>query len=341
LTNQFKRKGKEEFLEIINTIIKNGKTVAFKAKAESGWPIEYISENISLFGYSAEEMTAFGKKLSEIIHPDDIERIEKESEKFLSLGDKISNIHEYRIIRKDGGISWVREENQPIYDQNNNLVSFVGIIADEDERITAQLELQKLNQRLKITLKQTIEILAETAGRRDPYTASHQKRVAKLAFDIGKKINLDDNTLEGLYLAAIVHDVGKIAVPAEILSKPTALNDLEFSMIKKHSESGYEILSKLDTFWPLAEIVWQHHERLDGSGYPKGLKGKEILKEAKIIAVADVVEAINSHRPYRAGYGIETALEVIQEGRGTKFDSESVDACIELFEEEGFSFEEE
>ena len=164
--------------------------------------------------------------------------------------------------------------------------------------------------------------------------------MAELAYEMGKKINLDDNTLEGLYLAAIVHDVGKISIPAELLTKPSALTDLEFSIIKTHPDSSYDILSKVHTSWPIAEIAWQHHERLDGSGYPRGLKGKDILKEAKIIAVADIVEAVSAHRPYRAGRGIETALEIIREERDTKLDREAVDACLELFEE-GFSFEEE
>lgn len=333
-------KKQEELMGIAKAILESSSTVVFKLKAEKDWPVEYISENISLFGYSAQELTSPGFLFASIMHPEDVEMVEKETENFLASKKAPTNIHEYRLIRKDGSITWVREENRPVYDENDNIVYYLGVLTDDNDRIATRMELQRSNQRLKLTFKQSIEILAETVGRRDPYTALHQKRVSKLAFAIGKKMNLDDDTLEGLYLAAIVHDVGKITVPAELLSKPSNLSDLEFSIIKTHPDSSYEILSKIETSWPIAEIVWQHHERLDGSGYPRGLKGKEILKEAKIIAVADVVEAINAHRPYRAGYGTETALEIIREERGTKLDSESVDACLKLFEE-GFCFEEE
>lgn len=331
---------KEELKGIAKAILESSSTVVFKLKAEKGWPVEYISENISLFGYTVRELTSPGFLFASIMHSEDVEMVEKETEKYLFSKERSSNIHEYRLIRKDGSITWVREENRPVYDENNNIVYFLGVLTDDNDRITTRMELQKTNEMLKRTFKQTIEVLAETAGRRDPYTASHQKRVAELAFEIGKKLDLDDNRLEGLYLAAIVHDLGKISIPAEILTKPSGLTEIEFSIIKTHPESSYDILSKVHTSWPIAEIAWQHHERLDGSGYPRGLKGKDILKEAKIIAVADIVEAVSAHRPYRAGRGIETALEIIREERDTKLDREAVDACLELFEE-GFSFEEE
>ena len=150
-------------------------------------------------------------------------------------------------------------------------------------------------------------------------------------------MGLDEDRCEGLYLAAVVHDVGKISVPAEILSKPSQLSENEMGIIKCHPQSSSNILKDVDTPWPIAEIVYQHHERIDGSGYPRGLKEEEILLEAKIIAVADVVEACASHRPYRPSLGIDKALEIIQSERGTKLDPQAVDTCIEVFKE-GFYF---
>jgi len=328
---------REELLGLAKTVIDNSPAIIFKWKATRGWPVEYVSENISLLGYSPQEVTRPGWLYTSIMHPDDIEMVERETEKYLSEC-KDSHVHEYRVIRKDGAIIWVREENRPEYNENNELVRLVGVITDDTERIKARMELEESNFRLQKTFEQSIEILARTVGRRDPYTAHHQKRVAKLARAIAEKLGLDDHSIKGLYLAAVVHDVGKISVPAEILSKPTTLSSFEMEIIKVHPQSSYEILKDLDTPWPLAEIAGQHHERMDGSGYPDGLTDREILKEAKILAVADVVEASSSHRPYRAGLGIGKALEIIREERGIKLDKEAVDACLELFEE-GFSLD--
>jgi HD-GYP domain-containing protein (c-di-GMP phosphodiesterase class II) len=174
---------------------------------------------------------------------------------------------------------------------------------------------------------------------RDPYTAGHQQRVARLAVAMASALHLSDDQIEGLYLAGIVHDVGKIDIPAEILSKPGTLHKLQYLLIQAHAEAGYDILKGIDFPWPIAEMVRQHHERLDGSGYPQGLKAEAILPEAKILAVADVVEAMMSHRPYRASLGIETALAEIEDGKGRLYDPAAVEACVALFRENGFTFE--
>ena len=173
--------------------------------------------------------------------------------------------------------------------------------------------------------------------KRDPYTAGHQRRVADLAEKIALKLGLPKEQAHGIYLASIVHDIGKIQVPAEVLNKPGKLTDLEFSLIKLHPQTGYDILKAIRSPWPIPEAVLQHHERLDGTGYPQGLKGEQIIIEARIIAVADVVEAMSSHRPYRPGLGLEAALAEISRVRGTQLDSNAVDACLQLFKE-GYQF---
>lgn len=174
---------------------------------------------------------------------------------------------------------------------------------------------------------------------RDPYTAGHQQKVAILACAIGKKLGLDTAQIEAIRLAATVHDIGKISVPAEYLNKPGRLTDAEFNIIKAHPQVGYDILKTIEFEYPVARIVHQHHEKMDGSGYPMGLTGAETLLEAKIIAVADVVEAMNAHRPYRPSLGIEAALEEIESKKGLKYDPDASTACIKLFQENGFVLE--
>lgn len=196
-------------------------------------------------------------------------------------------------------------------------------------------QLKQNSEKLNKTMGGIIQAIALTVGTRDPYTASHQGRVADIAQAIAQEMGLSDEQVDGLRMAGLVHDLGKISVPAEILSKPTRLSELEFSLIKSHSEAGYEILREIDFPWPIAKIVLQHHERLDGSGYPHGLKAGQILEESKILAVADVVEAMASHRPYRPALGIEKALEEISQNRDVLYDPGVVDACLRLFREEG------
>ena len=190
---------------------------------------------------------------------------------------------------------------------------------------------------LSQTMEASINVLASAVDLRDPYTAGHQRRVAELSVAIGKKLGLEEDRIRGLRLSAMIHDVGKIQVPAEILSTPRRLTDLEFDLIKLYPAAGRELFKDIEFPWPVADAIYQHHERLDGSGYPEGITGEKIILEARIIAVADVVEAISSHRPYRPSLGIDAALDEIRKGKGRLFDPEVVDACLELFDE-GFSF---
>jgi len=199
-------------------------------------------------------------------------------------------------------------------------------------------KLRESEKKLKASLLDSVTALASIVEMRDPYTAGHQRRAAQLAVAIAKELQLPVGQVEGLYLAGVVHDVGKIRVPAEILSNPRKLTGMEIGLIKEHAHNGYEILKTIDFPWSIAQIVLQHHERLDGSGYPAGFKDKEIMIEARILAVSDVIEAMASHRPYRAALGLDMALEEITRNRGKLYDPAVVDACIKLFREQGFNF---
>ncbi|MFA6857556.1 MAG: HD domain-containing phosphohydrolase [Treponema sp.] len=193
---------------------------------------------------------------------------------------------------------------------------------------------------LRVSLEQTIQVIAETIGQRDSYTAGHQRRVASICTGIGLELGLSADRIHGLHLAATIHDLGKIGIPAEILVKPVKLSSIEYALVKEHVNIGIRILKNVVFPWPITEIIWQHHERLDGSGYPRGLTGDKLLLESKILAVADVVEAMASHRPYRPSLGIEAALAEIEAHRGTFFDAEVVDACVRIFHEKGFQISE-
>jgi len=202
----------------------------------------------------------------------------------------------------------------------------------------AEDQLQSTLERLEKALEGTVRAMSLTIEMRDLYTAGHQRRVSSLAVAIGQEMQLPWDKIEGIRLAGIIHDIGKIAMPAEILAKPTRLTKTEFQLIKDHPRIGYDILKSIEFPWPVAHIILQHHERMDGSGYPDSLLGDAILLEARILAVADVVEALSSHRPYRPALGQAKALEEIRRGRGIRYDMRVVDACLKLFKEGRFSF---
>jgi putative nucleotidyltransferase with HDIG domain len=197
---------------------------------------------------------------------------------------------------------------------------------------------KRMSEKLERTLTQTISAMATVIEMRDPYTAGHQKRAAHLANAIALEMGLNGERLHTLNLAALIYEIGKIQIPAEILSKPGKLDETEYGFIKVHAVAGFEILREIDFPWPIAQIVQQHHERLDGSGYPRGLKGDEIMLEARIIAVADVVEAMLSHRPYRTAMDVEKVLAEITARSGAAYDPAVVDACVRLFRVRGYAF---
>ncbi|PIX55531.1 MAG: hypothetical protein CO188_11310 [Zetaproteobacteria bacterium CG_4_9_14_3_um_filter_54_145] len=233
--------------------------------------------------------------------------------------------------RKDGSSFPVSYWSYPIF-SHGAVTGCVVTFLDISEKLRAGEALAVSHRHLDMALAGTISVVAKAVGARDPYTAGHQRRVAELAAAIATEMGLDEGRIKGIHLGATIHDIGKIQLPAEILSKPGKLSPIEFQLVQTHAASGFDILKDIAFPWPIALIAYQHHERIDGSGYPQGLKGDEICLEARIVAVADVVEAISSHRPYRAGLGVEAALNEIRQGRGRLYDAAAVDACIELIE---------
>ena len=202
----------------------------------------------------------------------------------------------------------------------------------------AEIARTRYQEDLRTSLEQTIHVIAETVDQRDPYTAGHERRVADLCMRIAQKLGLPEDRTHGLHLAASIHDLGKIGIPAEILSKPGLLTPTQFNLLKEHVQLGYDILKNVAFPWPIADMILQHHERLNGSGYPQGLKADAISLEARILAVADVVEAMSSHRPYRASKGVDVALDEIIAQRGTLYDAQVADACARIFREDGYEF---
>lgn len=200
-------------------------------------------------------------------------------------------------------------------------------------------ETRELRDRYRSLLMSTITTLSRTLEVRDPYTAGHETRVADLCVRISEKLGCDEDFRQGLFISAMLHDIGKIAVPIEILTKPGRIEAEEFELIKTHARVGYHILKDIDFPWPVALVALQHHERIDGSGYPNGLDGTDITKEARILAVADTVEAMMNDRPYRKGKGKTATVEFVIENRGKAFDTEFGDICVELLEKDGFEFE--
>lgn len=293
-----------------------------------------------LLGWSAEE--ARGKDVSEVFrmldqdtgvvlsHPVDGVTMRTEPG-----GDR----REMLLVTARGEEVPVTGTVAPIINDQGRTAGLVLVYHDVSAEKRAESRLRKNVAKLRRTLDETVTALAEMAEKRDPYTAGHQRRVARLACAIAKKLGLGSDAIEGLNIAAQLHDIGKIYIPTEILAKPAMLSRQEMGLMRNHPNVGFDILHNISFPWPVAQIVLQHHERLDGSGYPQGLTGAEICREARILAVADVVEAMSSHRPYRAALGMKLALGEIREQRGVHYDAAAVDACLELMEENVFTFE--
>ncbi len=256
--------------------------------------------------------------------------------KMRTNGEACPSGYEISIIRKTGERRRVQVLRKDIL--WNGQKQFQSIYRDITETQKLEEKLQESLSGMRKAFDGIIQVLSTISEKRDPYTAGHQTRVADLTRAIAQDMGLSAERVEGVRLAGTIHDIGKVSVPAEILSKPARLTNIEFDMVKSHPQVGYEILHDVDFSWPLAEMVLEHHERMDGSGYPKGLKGEAILLEARILAVADVVEAMASHRPYRPALGIEAALEEIEKNRGILYDSSVVSACLGLFREKRFAF---
>jgi PAS domain S-box-containing protein/putative nucleotidyltransferase with HDIG domain len=286
-----------------------------------------------MLGYEIEEL--LGMTYLDIVAPSQYR--DTKSKIKAMLEDRASSPFE-RIFRKKNGAEFPVEINiSTIRDEQGKPLYVQRIVRDITERKLAENELRRFSAKLRQALESIIKVVASTVEQRDPYTAGHQYRVAELARSIALELELSVDHVESVSMAGVIHDIGKISVPAEILSKPSKLNEVEFALIREHARIGYEILREVEFPWPIALIVYQHHERLNGSGYPQGLRGEDILLEARILGVADAVEAMASHRPYRPAHGIERALEEISTNRGTLYDPRVVDACLKISSMKGFS----
>ena len=350
-----------KYLDFIETFIKQAAIVLQQKKSEEALrqsqqefisifrdnpeAIVYVDEKgnildinlrfIKLFGYSLKEIK--GKNInSGIIHPSE-KIIEGKGLDNKALSKGYINFETIRK-KKDGTLFPVSISGSPVI-VDGKPRGITGMFVDITERKKNEEQLKESFKKLQKTIEDSISAISLVTEARDAYTAGHQRRVSKLAVALAKEMGFSKDRVEGIKIAALIHDVGKINLPAEILSKPGKLSEMEFNLIKNHSQIGYDILKKIDFLWPVAEIVLQHHEKINGSGYPGGLKGNEILLEAKIICVADVVEAMSSHRPYRPALGIDAALEEISKNRGILYDPEVVDMCLKLFKEKSFKFE--
>lgn len=272
-----------------------------------------------------------------ITHPDDLQ---SNLENLQQLRDGlVRNFSiETRFRRNDGSSVWVNLTVSAMRESAEPSQYHIVVVEDITQRQQAEIEIKQGLEKLHQTLRGTVQALSSTVETKDPYTAGHQRRVAQLACAIAQEMGLSQDQIEGMQVLSFLHDIGKIAVPAEILSRPGKISSIEFNLIKSHPEAGYNILKDIEFPWPIAQAVLQHHERLDGSGYPAGLSGSDIIQEAKILAVADVVEAMASHRPYRPSLGINLALDEIIKHKGILFDNEAVEACLRLFKVKNFTF---
>jgi PAS domain S-box-containing protein/putative nucleotidyltransferase with HDIG domain len=239
----------------------------------------------------------------------------------------------------NGNEVWSKIVATPFRNENGEITGALEVVIPITESKRAEEALKQSNAALLKTMDDTVQAMAVTCEMRDPYTAGHQHRVAQLAVAIAEELHLSDKEKKGIRVASLLHDIGKMSIPAEILNKPGKLSQIEFNLVKMHVQAGYDILEGIEFPWPVARIVYQHHERMDGSGYPAALAGKDIMIEAKILSVADTVEAMVSHRPYRAALGIDKALEEISLNRGKLYDADVVDACLKVFGDKGFIFE--
>jgi len=292
---------------------------------EKGW-LEGNDRLTAILGYPWQELK--NMNWADLTHPDDLAADVEQFNRVLA-GEIESYMLEKRFIRKSGAVIWTSLAAGCVRKKDGAVDYFVALLEDITERK------ESLN-RLRKSLGATIQAMAVTVEERDPYTAGHQHRVSDLARSIATEMGLPADQIDGIRMAATIHDLGKISVPAELLSMPRKLMDIEFNLIKTHSRSGYDILKDIEFPWPIARIILEHHERMNGSGYPQGLRGDNILIESRIISVADVVESMASHRPYRPSLGIDAALEEIGKNRGILYDDNVVDVCLRLFHEKGY-----
>lgn len=314
------------------TMISNSPDILF---INSGGNIAFMNPaGLRLLG-AHSETDLVGKPIYSIFHPDYHAQIGERIREELTRPGITMPLVVVPMVALDGRT--IQAEVTASSFLNNGNLDILVFCHDITYRLQADRTIRDYVGRLENAMLATTSAVSQIVELRDPYTAGHEHRVGEIAAAIAAELGLDDNVQRGLRVAGALHDVGKVSVPTEILTKPGRLTRVEFELVKQHAEQGFRILKQVDFPWPVAQVAYQHHERLDGSGYPRGLKGDEILLEARIAAVADVVESMSSHRPYRPSRGIEEALDEIMQGRGTRYDPAVVDACLRLFREKGFT----
>jgi len=325
-------------------------TDSFMLSDNDGNIIFVNDATMQILGTSKNEL--IGKNISYFIYEDDLRELFKQVE--LNKGHIKSA--EHRFITADGMVISVESSVAVMKDCDKKNIGFVFISRDIGDRKNVEAEIDRYRyhleeivdartselsesmKKLRGNLEGIIQSMGYVLESRDQCTAGHQRRVTDVACGIAKVMELPENVVDGIRMASMIHDVGKIYVPSEILNKYGKLDEAEFMLVKKHPQIGYDILKSIDFPWPIAEIVYQHHERLDSSGYPRGLHGEEILLEAKILCVADVVEAMLSNRPYKSGLGLDSVLNEIEMKKGSLYEPDVVDACISLFRNTGYRF---
>ena len=318
------RKSEERFHTIFDSVSEG----IFVCDANAGKFVDVNETGCAMFGYERRELIGGDiGTLSTGVSPYTQEAALAWLEKARS---GLPQLFEWHCRAKDGHLFWAEISLSCLFFGD----LYVGLASVRD--VTKRMQAEEA---LRRNVEATIRVIAGTVEVRDPYTAGHQQRVAQLAVAIAREMHLPEDQVEGIKFAGLIHDLGKIKVPAEILSKPGKLSKAEFELLKGHPQSGYDILKAMDFPWPIAEIVRQHHERVDGSGYPDGLKGNEMRVEARILAVADVVESMTSHRPYRPALDLDTALAEIDQGKGRIYDGAAVEACLKLFRADNFKFD--
>jgi len=313
------------------SLIENIPDIIFTVDLEG--KITFVSQRIKeILGYENAEM--INMIIFNFIPEEDHQRAMESLQKGMK-GEKIRHF-QIPMITKSGERLFFECSFSRVY-KDGAVVGAQGTAVDITERKRAEEERQQSFERMRKALRATVQSISMIVEMKDPYTSGHQQRVSDLARSIATEMGLSADRRDFIRTASAIHDIGKISIPSEILSKPTKLTDLEFNLIKTHVRAGYDILKDIEFPWPVADVVLQHHERMNGSGYPHGLKGDDILLEARILAVADVVEAIASHRPYRPALGIDLALEEISGNKGILYDADAVDACLKLFREKGYT----
>jgi PAS domain S-box-containing protein len=293
--------------------------------------VEVNTTACAMVGYTREEL--FGMGPAQLVSVT-VEQMASEYDAVIA-GHDTGEFSEVLFRRKDGS-QFPAEVRRSVQRYGEDWI-IVGVARDVTERKKAEADIRRYVEQIRTAFTSAVQVATIISEMRDPYTAGHERRVAEIAAAISIEIGFDKERQEGMLVGGHLHDVGKITIPAEILSKPGKLTELEFLMIKQHAQASYDVLKGVKFPWPVAQIALQHHERMDGSGYPRGLKGDTILLEARIMAVADVTEAMSSHRPYRPGLGIDKALAEIERGRGTAYDADVADACLKLFREKGYA----